>query len=199
MKNNFFGIPIVIIILLSVTVNGRQTAESGKLTGIVTFKQTVGSPAVTDEGSVVYLLSEAGARSTPYAGIGRVMENFRMNKSFYLQRIYTTLDPSRINMLRDGLDTLSLNAARIVRGFTQMPAVSRSVADARGCYTLSLKPGKYHMLVLSGGVTSNNIVESNGAIQYRIVDVKPGGVTILDINFDRQERMMSFAPAPVGC
>lgn len=199
MKNNFFGILIFIIILSSVTVNGRQTAESGKLTGIVTFKQTVGSPAVADAGSEIYLLSEADAGSTPYAGIGRMMENFRMNKSFYSQSIYTTFDPIRIKKLRDGLDTLSLNAARDVRGFTQLPAVSRTVANARGYYTISLKPGRYHILVISGGVTSNNIVESNGAIEYRVIDVKPDGITIFDINFDRQERVMCFAPTPVGC
>ena len=52
---------------------------------------------------------------------------------------------------------------------------------------MSLRPGKYYILVISGSVKSNNNAEAKGNIGYKIVDIKSAQETIQNVYFQKYE------------
>ena len=104
--------------------------------------------------------------------------------------INNTIDPARAKNLQDNFDTLSGFVNRYIRGFKQLPAVIRAATNRTGNYTLSLKPGRYYILVISGSVKSNNIAELKGNIDYELVNVRSAGETFVDFNFKKHETVM---------
>ncbi len=179
--------------------NGKLPGESGKISGVISWNDAYGSPKQPDAGCQIYILNEANTRSTQYAGLENVIENFQRNKSQYSQSVYNTIDPGRIKKARDNFDTLSKHVSNYISGFKKLPAVARVAPDAAGNFTFCLKPGRYFILFVSGSVTSNNIAESKGNIALKIVDVRLSGETFLDVTFEKKERIMNFALVPQGC
>jgi hypothetical protein len=111
-------------------------------------------------------------------------------KSDYSWARYNTLDLAKIIKLQDNFDTVSKFAFNYIRGFKKLPTVLKASTKGTGNYTLSLRPGKYYVLVISGSVKSNNIVESKGNVDYKIVDIKSAGETFLNVNFEKFENIM---------
>jgi hypothetical protein len=195
MKNIFFG-----SIILLVTVS--WTIENGKLSGVVKYKDSYGSSNQADAGSEIYAINEADLKSSQYENIAIVLERFQINKSGYSLATNNTIDPVRIKKAQDFFDTVSNSANKYIRGFKQLPAIIKASTNGTGNYTLSLKPGRYFILVISGSVKSNNIVELKGNIDYKIVDIKSAGETFLDFNFVKHELMwikIVTPRQPEGC
>jgi hypothetical protein len=67
---------------------------------------------------------------------------------------------------------------------------------------LPLRPGRYFILVISGNIKSNNILELKGNIEYKIANIKSAGETNLDVNFEKTENIMIMLMTAVqreGC
>jgi len=180
MKKILFGI-IILIVAMSFTT------ENGKLSGVVTYRDAYRLSNQADAGCEIYAISEADLKSTQYNNITGVIENFQLNKSEYSLSINNTIDPVRIKQVQDIFDTLSNFACKYISGFKQLPTIARVATNVTGKYTLSLRPGKYYILLVSGSVKSNNIAEFKGNIDCKIVDIKSAGETFLDVNFQKQE------------
>jgi hypothetical protein len=183
MKNILFS-----ILILSTTLSFRT--ENGKLSGIVTYKDYYELSNHADVGSEIYAINEADIKSTQYGDFSNVIERFQNNKSAYSLARYNTLDISRIIKLQDNFDTASKFVFNYISGFKKLPAIVKASANGKGNYTLSLRPGKYYILIISGILKSNNIVESKGNIEAKIVDIKSAGETFQDINFEKSENIM---------
>ena len=190
MKNILFGIFILSITLSCTKENGKVSGEDGKLSGIVTYKDSYGSSNQANVGCEIYAINEAAVKSTHYDNITMVIGSFQINKSEYSLSIYNTIDPDRIKKLQDNFDTVSDSASKYISGFKQLPAIVRASTNGTGNYTLSLRPGKYFILFVSGSVRSNNIAEFKGNIDSEIVDIKSAGETFLDVNFEKHENIM---------
>jgi len=199
MKNILIGIIILTITLSFNLDNGKPPAENVKLAGVVTHRDYYASAKQADARAKIYAVSETDIRSTKYKSMEDVMENFRYCKSNYYLSINTLIDPAKIQKALDNFDAASHLALKYIYGIKLLPAVISSATKTTGNYTLNLKPGRYHILVISGSIKSNYPAESQGNIDYKIVDVKSSGETILDVDFIRHERIISFAPVPAGC
>jgi hypothetical protein len=190
MKNILFGILILSITLSFTTENGTSSGKNGKLSGVVTYRDYYESSNHSDAGSEIYAINEADVRSTPYAELATVIESFQRNKSDYSLARYNTIDRAKILKLQDDFNTQSKYAGNLISGFMKLPAIVRSSSNMTGGYSLSLRPGRYYVVVISGSVKSNNIVESKGNIEYKMVDIKPAGETVQDIAFEKSENIM---------
>jgi len=189
MKNILFGILILIATASFTTGNGKLSVENGKLSGVVTTRDSYELTNQTDAGSEIYAINEADARSSGYNDITKVIESFQINKSGYSLSVYNTIDPVIIKKAQDNFDAVSNFTCKYLNGFRQLPAIVRAATNGAGKFTLSLNPGKYYILVVSGSVKSNNIAEFKGNIDYKTVDIKPSGEAFLDVNFDKHEMM----------
>jgi hypothetical protein len=143
-----------------------------------------------DAGSEIYAISEADVKSTPYADLPNVIESFQRNKSDYSLARYNNIDISRIIKLQDNFDTVSKFAFNYISGFKKLETIVKASTNGKGSYTLSLQPGRYYILVISGNIKSNNIVESKGNIEYNIVDIKSDGEIFQDVSFEKSENIM---------
>ena len=52
---------------------------------------------------------------------------------------------------------------------------------------MSLRPGKYYILLVSGNLKSSNTAEFKGNIDYKTVDIKSAGEVFLIVNFEKHE------------
>ena len=190
MKNILLGAFILIITLSFTAEKGTLSGENGKLSGVVTYKESYESSFKADAGSEIYAISAADIKSTQYDDITGVIENFQRNKSDYSISVYNTIDPARVKKLQDRFDTQSNFALTYINGFKQLPDVVKASANGTGNYTLNLQPGKYIILVVSKSVNNNNIAESKGKIEYKTVEIKSTGVTFLDVHFEKPENML---------
>ena len=190
MKNIIFGILILSATLSFTTGNGKLSGENGKLSGVVTYKDYYELSNHADAGSEIYAINEADVKSTQYGDLSDIIESFQRNKSDYSLAKYNTLDIARIIKLQDNFDTASKFVFNYISGFKKLPAIVKASANGKGNYTLSLRPGKYYILIISGILKSNNIVESKGNIEAKIVDIKSAGETFQDINFEKSENIM---------
>ena len=190
MKTILFYIFILSATLAFTTGNGKLSGENGKLSGVVTYKDYYELSNHADAGSEIYAINEADIKSTQYGDLSSVIESFQSNKSAYSLARYNTLDISAIIKLQADFDAASKFAFNYISGFKKLPAIVKASTNGEGNYTLSLRPGKYYILVISGILKSNNIVESKGNIEYKIVDIKSAGETFKDINFEKRENIM---------
>jgi hypothetical protein len=190
MKNILFGIFILSVTLSCVIENGKSSGENGTLSGVLTYKDSHELSNHADVGGEIYAINEADVKSTQYGDITRVIENFQRNKSDYSLARYNTLDLAKIIELQDNFDSESNFARNYISGFKKLPTIVKASTNGTGNYTLSLRAGKYYILVISGNVKSNNIAETKGNIDYKIVDIKPAGETFLDVNFEKSENIL---------
>jgi hypothetical protein len=199
MKNILVGILILGISLSFTTENGKQPAENGKLSGVITFQEAYASVKQADAGAEIYAVNETDIRSSKFEAIENVMGNFQFNKSNYLIYKNTMIDPAKIKKAQDNFDEAADAAFKFINGFRQLPAAISASANRTGKYLLNLNPGKYYILIISGSVKSNNIAESKGNVDFTIVEVKSSGETFSDVDFIKHERIISFALTPAGC
>ncbi|MCX6246673.1 MAG: hypothetical protein NTW10_02970 [Bacteroidetes bacterium] len=190
MKNILFSILILVPTLSFTTGNEKLSGENGMLSGTVTCKDYYELSNHADAGSEIYAINEADVKSTQYGDIGNVIDSFQGNKSDYSLAVYNTLDIARITKLHDNFDAASKFAFNYISGFRKLPATVRTSADGKGNYKLNLRPGRYYVVVISGLVKSNNIVESKGNIEYKIVDIRSAGETHQNISFEKSENSM---------
>jgi hypothetical protein len=190
MKKILFSIFILSVTMSFTIDNGKSAGENGKLSGIVTFKDSYELSNRADAGGEIYAISETDLKSTQYGELKNVVENFQNNKSFYSLARYNTLDIGRIVKLQDDFDNASKFALDYISGFRKSQGVVRTSANATGNYTLSLKPGRNYILFISGNVKSDNILESHGNVDFKIVDIKSAGGTFQNVSFERMENMM---------
>jgi hypothetical protein len=190
MKKILFSIFILSVTMSFTIDNGKSSRENGKLSGVMTFKDSYELSNHADAGGEIYAINETDIKSTPYRDITNVVENFKSNKSYYSLSRYNTLDIARIIKLQDDFNNASQIAGNYISGFRKITAIVRTSTNAKGNYSLSLKPGRYYILFVSGNVKSNNLVESSGNVDYQIVDIRPGVATSLDVNFEKAENMM---------
>jgi len=190
MKNIIFGILILSATLSFTTGNGKLSGENGKLSGVVTYKDYYELSNHADAGSEIYAINEADVKSTQYGDLSDIIESFQRNKSDYSLAKYNTLDIARIIKLQDNFDTASKFAFNYISRFKKLPTIVKTSTNGKGNYTLSLRPGRYYILVISGNIKSNNIIESKGNIEYKIANIKSAGENFLDINFEKSENIM---------
>jgi hypothetical protein len=198
---------LIIIFALCVTLaftpeKGTRTGDNGNLSGAVTFKFSIESTVQPDEGCEIYAISEADVRSTRYADITDRIGLFQRNKNFYMLTISNTIDPEKIEKARDNFFQLAEYAWKTISGFQELPAMARAKTNSSGKYSLSLKPGRYYILYVSGNLRNKNMAESRGLIDYKVLDIKPTRETIQHINFDKHANMMVMqitAIAAEGC
>jgi hypothetical protein len=187
MKNILWGILILIITLSCMIENSRMSLENGKLSGIATHTDSYESTNQPDAGCELYAVNDADVKSSMYADITGVIETFRRNKSMYAFSMSDIIDPGKIKKVQDNFDTVSKFTSNYISGFKQLPSVVKTTTNSKGGYTLSLRPGKYFILVVSGSVKSNNIAESKGNIGFKVVDIKSVGESFLNVNFVKHE------------
>jgi len=203
MRKLLFGTIILAASLAFITGNGNLTSANGKLSGVVTYKDYYEFTNSADAGSEIYAISEADVNGTQYSNFSDVMGTYQNKKSDYSLALYNnTLDIARIQKLQDNFDIESKFASDYINGFKKLPDITKALADAKGNYTLSLKPGKYYILFVSGSIKSNNIVESQGNIAYRIANVIPSGDSFLGVNFEKSQNIMILLMTAVnreGC
>ena len=191
MKNILFGILILSATLAFTNGKGKLSGEKGKLSGTVTYKDYYELSNQADAGSEIYAINEADVKSTQFGDLSNVIESFQTNKAYYSLARYNTLDIARIIKLQDDFDTASKFAFNYIRGFKNLPTIVKASTNGKGNYTLNLKPGKYYILVISGNVKSNNLLEAKGNIDYKIVNIKSSGeTTLMDVNFEKSENLM---------
>lgn len=188
MKNILILISVLIVSFSCAKDPAALPADSGKLSGTVTIKDLYGQDSRADAGSLIYVVREAEIATTQYRDIAMVVEMFRRNKSFYQLSVSNTADPSRVKRAKDNFDTLADYTRRFIGGFKQSAVVS-AVAGETGNYTLTLEPGSYYILVISGSLRSDNLLEKNGNIELRTVNIKPSAETRLGVTFEKQEQM----------
>jgi hypothetical protein len=187
MRNIFFLISVLTVTLSCAKDNSALPGNNGKLSGVVAIKNVYGQAIRADAGSAVYAIRQADADSTQYRDIAMVVDMFRMNKTYYQVSINKTADPARARQAKDNFDTLADYARKYISGFRELPAIVRASAGETGNYTLTLEPGKYFILVISGNLKSDNLLEKNGNIELRTVNIKPSAETRLDVTFEKQE------------
>jgi hypothetical protein len=180
MKNILFGI-VLLIVTLSFTI------ENGKLSGVVTYKDSYESSNQADAGCEIYAISQADAKSAHYGDIAKVTGRFLMEKSDYSQSVFNTINPEKVKKVQDNFDSVSNFTFKYISGFKKLPAVVNATANGKGTYFLNLSPGKHYLLFISGNVKSDNLAESKGNIDLKVVDIKSAGETLLDANFKRHE------------
>jgi len=190
MKNILFGILILSATLSFTTENGKLSGKNGKLSGVVTYKDSYELLNRADVGSEIYAINETDVKSTQYGDIINIIENFQRNKSDYSLARYNTLDLARIIKLQDNFDSQSNFTCNYIIGFKKLTKIVKGSTNGTGNYNLSLRPGRYYILLISGNVKSDNIVESKGNIDYKIVDIKSAGETFQDVNFEKVENIM---------
>jgi hypothetical protein len=190
MKNILFGIFILFVTLSFTIENGKVPGENGTLSGVVTYKDSYLSPNQADAGCEIYAIPEADVKSTQYDELTRVIENFQRNKSEYFLSIYSTIDPVRIEKVKDDFDAASNLAFNYINGLRQLTPIVKAVTNGTGKYALNLRPGKYYILFISGSVKSNSIAESRGKIDYKVVDIKSAAEDFLDVNFEKTENTL---------
>ncbi len=190
MKNILISIFTLGITLSSTIGNGNQSGENGKISGIVTFNEVFESSCKADGGAEIYAIRETDLGSTQYADIASVIESLQSNKSDYWWLQYNVIDPVKIKKIQDNFDDLSGTAGRYIQGFKQLPAIIRTSANGNGSYSLNVRPGRYCLLIVSANIKSNNLAEAKGKIDYRIVDIKPVSGSILNVNFEKLDKMM---------
>jgi len=187
MKKILAGICMLVVLLSFKIDNGEPSKENGTLTVIANYSDAYRSINQADAGCEIYAISEADLKSTKYDDLKGVIERFQGYKYDYLLSIYNSVDPARIGKLRDNFDTLSDITARYISGFRKLPVLVRAVTNAEGHAALSLRPGKYYILFVSGTVKSNNNVESKGNVGYKIVEIKSPMETVQKVCFQKQD------------
>ena len=187
MKKILPGICILVVMLSFKIDNGGLSVENGKLSGLATYRDAYMSSDQADVGCEIYAINEADVKSSKYGDLKSVIETFQGYKYDYLLSIYNSIDPAKNNRLRDNFDTLSNFTLKYISGFRKLTAIVRVVTNATGNYSLSLRPGKYYILVISGSVKSNNNAEAKGNIGYKIVDIKSAQETIQNVYFQKYE------------
>ncbi|MEI7491602.1 MAG: hypothetical protein WCK92_09400 [Bacteroidota bacterium] len=187
MKNILIAMFVLGLTLSCIVDNGGQPAGNGKLSGLALYRDAYTSANYADAGCLIYAISEADFRSSGYGDLKNVIERFQGYKYDYLLSIYNSIDPFRNSKMRDNFDTLSDFTFKFISGFKKLTGIVKAVTDGTGNYTLSLRPGKYYLLVISGSVKSDNIAESKGNIGYKIVDVNSAQETIQNMNFQKYD------------
>jgi hypothetical protein len=187
MKTILIVTSIFIFTLSFTTGNGKPPAENGNLAGAVTYKESYKSPNQAGAGCEIYIINEVDIQSTQYADISTVIVDFMRNKTAYTISRYNTVDPASIVKSQDIINTFSNYAGKYISGFKKLPAITRRTTNSAGNYSVSLRPGKYYVLFVSGNVRSNNSVEINGNIDYKIVEIRSAGETFRDVTFVKNE------------
>ena len=202
MKNILFLLFILCFTLTSSIGNGQLPVKNGKLSGVVTYKDSYELANQADAGCEIYVINEIDLRSTEFEAMPWVMENFQINKSENTILVNNTIDPVKIKQLQDKLDTVSAFTAKQVKGFKQLPAIVKTSTNATGNYTLKLMPGKYYIMIVSGHVKSNNLAETKGNIVFETVEIKSSLENFVDVSFVKHEMIwikQVTRRKPVGC
>ena len=187
MKKILFGIIILSISMSFKIENHNLPAENGKLSGIAIFRDAYKSSDQADAGCEIYAIHESDVKSTRYDDLKGVVERFQGYKYDYLLSLYYSIDPARNKTFRDNFDTVSDLTDRFIRRFKKLPSIVRAATSEAGNYTLSLKPGRYYILFISGSVKSDNNAELKGNIGYKIVEIKSSTETTQNVKFLKQE------------
>lgn len=175
------------VVILIMTLSSG--IENGKISGLVTYSDNDASENRADAGSKIYAINQADVQPTNLYYFTTYINNFQSIKSDYLLATNDQVDPYKIKKAKDLLDDMSMVAGKYIKEFTQLPAIVKSAADGKGKFALSLPPGKYYLLFISGHVKSNNQVEQNGDVDAKEVVVKPGSETIINAGFKKQPRI----------
>jgi hypothetical protein len=187
MKKTLTGICILIVLLSFKIDNGGLSKENGTLSVIATYSDAYRSLNQADAGCEIYAINEADFKSTQFNDLKGVIERFQGYKYDYLLSIYNSVDPARIDKLRENFDTLADITAKYISEFRKLPVLVKAVTNAEGHAALSLRPGKYYILFVSGTVKSNNSAESKGNVGYKIVEIKSSLETIQKVCFQKQD------------
>lgn len=199
MKNILFSVFILSVSLSGSFENGNLSAENGKLSGTVTYNETYVAANKADAGSKLYIMSEADLKSGKYAEFKEVIERFQRTKYYCIVSSSNSVDPARNKKLGDEFDTISDHSARFIRGFREFPGMVKAETNGSGSYSVSLKPGKYYILFVSGNVKSTNTTEINGNIGYKFVEVKSAKTTIQNAVFQTHETIGIMPLNLSGC
>ena len=202
MKTVLLSLVILAVTMSFVTDNGTNSGVNGKLLGVVTYKDSYELSTKADAGSKIFAINANDLNSTQFADIAMILDNFQRNKSFYSLAKYNTLDIGKVQKMQENFDSQSNSASAYISGFMKLPAIVRVSSNTSGNYSLNLRPGRYYILVVSGSVKSNNMVESKGNIDYKIVDIQSSAETSGNVNFEKVENMMIMlltAKSPEGC
>lgn len=203
MKKILFGILILSIASSFKSGNKNSSGENGKLAGAVTYKDYYYDLVNhADAGSEIYAINEADVNPAQYEDISRVVENFQRNKSNYSLARYNTLDIGRIIKLQDDYNASLKSTFNSIHEFMKLPAIVKASTNVKGNYTLSLRPGRYLILVISGSIKNNNIAGSRGNIDSKNVVIEPGAEASLNFNFEKVENilnMLLFSRPQEGC
>jgi hypothetical protein len=188
------------ILLLGLALPSMK--ETGTLSGAVTYLDSNEPMNHADVGSEVYVISETELESTQFRNIGWAFDNFQWNKIEYSIALNKTIDPVEIQKSHDNFSEAARYTANYFTAFKKSPSVIKAKANGTGRYTLDLKPGRYHVFVVSACVKSDNVAEAKGNIDYKIVYVKPNSDTHLDLRFEKQEGLwiqLIKRRSPEGC
>ncbi len=178
----------MLVVLLSFKIdNGHLSKENGTLSVFATYSDAYRSLNQADAGCEIYAINEADLKSTRFDDLIGVIERFQGYKYDYLLSIYNSVDPARIDKLRENFDALSDITAQYISGFMKLPGLMKAVTNSEGRAALSLRPGKYYILFVSGTVKSNNSAESKGNVGYKIVEIKSSLETIQKVCFQKQD------------
>jgi uncharacterized protein YdgA (DUF945 family) len=110
-----------------------------------------------------------------------------------------SVDPARNKKLGDEFDTVSYLSARFIKGFRELPGMIKTGTNGSGSYSVSLKPGKYYILFVSGNVKSKNTTELNGNVGYKFVEVKSAKTTVQNAVFQTHETIGIMPLNLSGC
>ncbi len=185
MKNILIAI-CTVFITSSFTMENGLTVENGNLRGTITYKDFIASHNA-DAGSEIYAINTNDVRSTPYNDPAGVIGNFQLIRGECALTVNSTVDPERIRTVQDRLTAASNSAAAYLKGLKNLPGVVRTKTDDKGTYALSLKPGQYYVLVISGNVRHKNNLESKGVADIITVDIAPARNAVLNARFDKQD------------
>jgi hypothetical protein len=199
MKNILLGIYILSVSLSGTYDNGKATAENGKLSGTVTYNDTYVAANKPDAGCELFIMNEADLKSSKYAEFKDAIERFQRTKYYCTVSSANSVDPARNKKLGDEFDTISDLSARFIRGFRELPGMVKAGTNGSGSYSVSLKPGKYYILFVSGNVKSKNTTEVNGNIGYKMVEIKSVKTTFQNAVFQMQEFMGIMPLNLSGC
>ncbi len=200
MKNILSGLCILVVMLSFTIDKGGVAGENGTLSVNATWSDAYKASVHPDSGCEMFVINEADLMYIKYGDLKNVVEMFQDNKYDYLLNIRNSMDPARNNTLRNKFDTLSVFTCKYINGFRKLPAIVRGQTDETGHAAISLKPGKYYILFVSGSVKSDNNAESKGNIGYKIVDIKSGDETIQNVCFQKYEVTGIMIPRnPSGC
>ena len=188
MKTILFSICILSTTLSFTPKKGNPPLEISKLSGVVTYKE-LNTAYRFDGGSEIYVISDAEAKKLQYGEIANVIRNFQSYKSRYDVSLSNTVDPEKVRSIRETFNTTSDRTNAYIEGFKHLPSVAHMGTNDRGVYTFNLKPGKYHLLIISGHVKSNNTTELKGNVDYREVNIKAPGETFQNVHFEQQEML----------